>query len=103
VASADSVADFTRLPYAERIVNVLVVDLDVLGDQAPPEAELRRVVALQAGSTTILQSYARDDGRPLGECSLEHPPLRDGLVAAGGKLYLSTADAQVLCLGEKSE
>jgi len=63
----------------------------------------RLFVALQAGSTTILQAYARDDGRPLGECSIEHPPLRDGLVAAGGKLYLSTADAQVLCLGEKSE
>jgi outer membrane protein assembly factor BamB len=36
---------FTQLPYPSRFVNVLIADLDSLGDAAPTDTELHRVVA----------------------------------------------------------
>ena len=37
--------DTSRLPYADHLVNLLVVDADALGDAAPSEAEVLRVLA----------------------------------------------------------
>jgi hypothetical protein len=37
------------------------------------------------------------DGQKLAEYSLDSQPAFDGLIAAGGRLYLSTADGSVLC------
>ena len=45
LASIESVTSLRRLPYADRMVNLLIVDQDVLGADAPDEAELMRVVA----------------------------------------------------------
>jgi len=45
LASVESVASLRRLPYAARMVNLLIVDRDMLGADAPDEAELMRVVA----------------------------------------------------------
>ncbi|MCK4960162.1 MAG: PQQ-binding-like beta-propeller repeat protein, partial [Planctomycetes bacterium] len=33
----------------------------------------------------------------LAEYELEKPPVFDGLVAAGGRLYVSTIDGNVVC------
>ncbi|MFP4057622.1 MAG: PQQ-binding-like beta-propeller repeat protein [Candidatus Brocadiia bacterium] len=38
------------------------------------------------------------DGQKLGETALRSPPVFDGLIAAGGRLYLATMDGKVLCL-----
>jgi outer membrane protein assembly factor BamB len=38
------------------------------------------------------------DGKKTTEISLEKPPVFDGLIAAGGRLYLSTIDGRVVCL-----
>ncbi len=44
LVTAEKRADFHRLPFRGRLVNVLVADLDALGGQAPTQAELLRVL-----------------------------------------------------------
>ena len=39
------------------------------------------------------------DGHQLATYRLESMPRFDGLIAATGRLYLTTADGKVLCLG----
>jgi hypothetical protein len=46
-----------------------------------------------------LLAVSATDGRPLAAYELGAMPVFDGLAAAGGRLYLSTVDGQVLCLG----
>lgn len=47
----------------------------------------------------LLWAVSPADGKKLAEYKLELPPVFDGLIAAGGRLYLSTRDGRVLCLG----
>jgi len=44
-ASVEHVVDFERLPHADGLVNLLVIDQDRLDGDGPPEAEIRRVLA----------------------------------------------------------
>ena len=46
-----------------------------------------------------LKTYAAKDGSTLGEQTLVQP-VWDGLAAAGGRLYLTTMDGRLLCLGQ---
>ena len=39
------------------------------------------------------------DGSKLAECPLDSPTTWDGMAAAGGRLYLTTVDGKVRCLG----
>jgi outer membrane protein assembly factor BamB len=45
-----------------------------------------------------LKLYAAADGKPVGEMPLAQP-VWDGFAVAGGRLYLTTMDGRVLCLG----
>ena len=45
LASVVEAGETSRLPYADNLVNLLIVDADALGDRAPGEAEVRRVIA----------------------------------------------------------
>ena len=47
----------------------------------------------------VLRSYTADKGEVLGELKLDAPPVFDGLIATSGRLYMSTTDGRVLCLG----
>jgi hypothetical protein len=40
------------------------------------------------------------DGQTLAEHTLEAPPVFDGLIAAAGRLFMSTTDGRILCLGK---
>jgi hypothetical protein len=46
----------------------------------------------------VLRVHSATDGERLAEQSLDAPPVFDGLIAAGGRLYLSTVDGRVLCM-----
>ena len=50
----------------------------------------------QAG---VLEIWSTEDGTKLGEQRLE-APVFDGLAAADGRLYVSTASGKVICLGK---
>jgi len=41
------------------------------------------------------------DGSHLAEHPLKSPVVWDGMAAADGKLFLSTADGTVICLGSR--
>jgi hypothetical protein len=45
-----------------------------------------------------LAAISAKDGSALAEMELEQPPVFDGLIAAGGCLYVSLADGSVACL-----
>ena len=60
----------------------------------------RLYVAMKTAETTAIHAFAMADGKPLGKWTVDHPPLRDGLAAAGGNLYLSTANGMIVCLGD---
>jgi outer membrane protein assembly factor BamB len=44
LATASKPAQITPLPYADNLINLLIVDLDALGEKAPQQAELLRVI-----------------------------------------------------------
>ena len=41
-----------------------------------------------------------DDGERMAEFALDSPPVFDGMIAAAGRLYITTEDGQILCLGD---
>jgi hypothetical protein len=47
-----------------------------------------------------LCAVSTEDGSKLAELKLNSPPVFDGLIAAQGRLFVSTMDGQVRCLGE---
>ncbi len=48
-----------------------------------------------------LTAWAAKDGAERGRCPLPATPVFDGLIAAHGRLYLSTVDGKVVCLAGK--
>jgi hypothetical protein len=47
----------------------------------------------------LLLAVAASNGATLAQYRLEAAPVFDGLATAGGRLYLTSTDGQVLCLG----
>ena len=46
-----------------------------------------------------LRVVSAADGSKLFERELDSPPVFDGMIAARGKLYVSTRDGRVVCMG----
>jgi hypothetical protein len=63
------------------------------GDTGDPYA------AYEGRKGGVLWTVSPGDGSRLARRRLPSPPVWDGLAAAGGRLYVSTMDGQVLCLG----
>ncbi len=68
-----------------------------------PSAETQKKLAEQSAAFegkrgAMLVAVSRDDGKKLSAYSLDFVPRFDGLIAAGGRLYVTTIDGQVLCL-----
>jgi outer membrane protein assembly factor BamB len=51
----------------------------------------------------LLAALAADDGEKLGQYELPAPPVWDGMAAAGGRLFISTSDGGVLCMGKPAQ
>ena len=47
----------------------------------------------------VLAAFATGDGRKLAEYKLPAPPVWDGMAAARGRLYISTYDGCIVCMG----
>jgi len=56
---------------------------------------------LRASQPGAIWAISADDGSVLSKQPLSAAPIFDGMAAADGKLYLSTMDGKVRCLGEK--
>jgi len=55
--------------------------------------------AFEGRRGALLVAVSPTDGRKLAAYRLESMPRFDGMIAAGGRLYLSTADGRVIALG----
>jgi len=70
--------------------------LDAVGVK-PPAGE---TVPDAANRPAELWVVSPEDGRQVAACDLAAPPVFDGMIAAGGRLYLAGLDGTVRCLGE---
>ena len=59
------------------------------------------LAALEGRKGAKLQAYSAVDGRKLDEYQLKAPPVFDGLIAAGGRLYWSTTDGRVVSMASR--
>jgi len=50
----------------------------------------------------IVAAFAASDGQRIAEHKLPAPPVWDGMAAADGRLYISTSDGAIICMGEAS-
>jgi len=49
----------------------------------------------------LLMAVSKSDGKELLKVDLPVPPVWDGMIAAGGRLYVATKDGCLRCMGEK--
>ncbi len=66
-------------------------------DVIPPDDPL---AAIEGRRGAVLWAVSAKDGAKLAERKLPAPPIYDGLIAAGGRLLVSTTDGRLICLGE---
>jgi len=67
---------------------------DVLDPQDP-------YAAFEGRKGAKLVAISAQDGKKLSEASLDSPPVFDGLIAAGGRLFASLEDGRLVCLAGK--
>ena len=67
----------------------------------PPDAMDPKApyAAIEGRQGAALCAFATKDGEKLGELKLDSDPVFDGLIAAGGRLFIATRDGHVACLG----
>ena len=58
------------------------------------------MAAFDGRKGAVLRVHSAADGMVLAEHKLEAPPVFDGLIAAGGRLYLSMTNGRLLCMGK---
>jgi len=57
--------------------------------------------AFEASKGAKVVAVSARDGKKLSETQLEYPPVFDGMIAAGGRLFASLRDGSVVCLAGK--
>lgn len=72
---------------------------------SPEAPDIRKASAEQEAAWAgkkggFLLSVDPKDGKLLSRCTLDVAPTWDGLIAAQGRLFMSTLDGSVVCLGE---
>jgi outer membrane protein assembly factor BamB len=69
-------------------------------DLLDPEDPLAAFEGRKGG---ILQLLSAVDGSVIAEHKLDSPPVFDGMIAARERLFISTRDGRLLCMGEEGE
>jgi len=64
----------------------------------PPDDPL---IAFEDRAGAKLQVVAAENGTHLAEYDLDRVPSFDGMIAADGRLYMTTNDGYVICMGSK--
>jgi hypothetical protein len=58
---------------------------------------IEQAKALEGAQDAVLWAVSRKDGKKLAEQKLDFLPAFDGMIAAGGKLFITTTDGEVVC------
>jgi len=56
--------------------------------------------ALDGAQGGLLWAVSAEDGTRLAQYRLESPPVFDGMIAANGRLYISTMNGRLICMGK---
>ncbi|MHC4400061.1 MAG: hypothetical protein ACYTG0_10300 [Planctomycetota bacterium] len=82
-------------------IRAMVKAGDVLFLAGPPDVvdPNDRLAAFEGRKGARLAAVSAGDGKKLTERSLDAPPVFDGLIAAGGRLFVSLEDGTLACLG----
>jgi len=85
-------------------VRAMVKAADVLFVAGPPDVyDLRDPFAAFEGRRGArLAAVSTRDGEKLAETELDSPPVFDGMIAAGGRLFISLTDGSITCLAERN-
>lgn len=65
-----------------------------------PEVDVqvrKQEAAVNGARGGILRTMSAGDGKQIAETRIDSLPVFDGLIAANGKLFMSTLDGQVVC------
>ena len=76
-------------------------DMLLLGGMPGRRIEPGASAAPRVNEVGVLRLVSAADGKGVSEHRLASPPVWDGMAAANGRLYLSTQDGKVVCLGGK--
>ena len=76
-------------------------DMLLLGGMPGRSIEPGASAAPRENEVGVLRLVSAADGKGVSEHRLASPPVWDGMAAANGRLYLSTQDGKVVCLGGK--
>ena len=82
----------------------LVDEEEVFRNLSDPAIQAKladQVSALQGQKGALLWAVSASDGKKLAEYTLDTVPAWDGMAAARGRLYFSTIDGRVICMGGK--
>jgi len=84
-------------------VRAMVATKNVLFIAGPPDVMDAKdpLGAFEGRKGGLLWVFAAADGKKLAEYKLDSPPVFDALAAANGRLYISTVNGKVLCMGGK--
>ncbi|MHC4253022.1 MAG: outer membrane protein assembly factor BamB family protein, partial [Planctomycetota bacterium] len=66
---------------------------------AGPAREGKREPSFDGAGKALLMAFAAKDGAELSRLELDSQPVFDGLAAARGRLYVTTLDGRLICLG----
>jgi outer membrane protein assembly factor BamB len=91
-------------PWSQTVpvrVRALVLAGEVLFAAGTPGDETAPPPVAAADRGGLLLALSAADGSERGRCELESAPSFDGMAAAYGKLYVSSADGKLLCLAGK--
>jgi len=87
-----------RLPFQARAMVLAADTLFVAG--WPEKAERNDPLgAIEGRRGGVLCAFDATSGKKLTEQKLGSAPIFDGMIAARGRLYISTRDGKILCLG----
>jgi hypothetical protein len=82
----------------------LINEVETLGSFAQKETQkllARQAVAYEGKEGCVLWAVSTKDGSKIAQGALPSAPVHDGLVAANGRLFMTTLDGRVLSLGKK--
>jgi len=83
-------------------VNAMVKAGDVVFAAGVPDVldEDDPMAAFEGRKGSVLQAFSAKDGGELSRLKLASAPVLDGMIAAHGRLYISTMNGHILCLGK---
>jgi len=78
----------------------MIVGKDTLFVAGPLGDWLSSAAVYDGKEGVVLAAISTDDGKTLSEHKLPASPVYDGMSAAGGRLYISLQNGDVVCWGE---